>query len=422
MLRYNFGRYLLTLGLMVILLFGLSHAAEAQEQIKIVKDGKDLSFDVAPRIIDGRTMVPYRNLAESVHQVAWNSISKTVTVTQGISIIKLTIGSKVAYINDERINLDVAPVIVNGHTLVPVRFVAEGLGFWVTWRNNTRTVAVESQKEIKHALDVTKLTKKPKKIIVFDYATLDSLDTMGIEVMALPKSHIPAYLSKYKDSKYIDVGTLFQPNFEKIYELKPDVIFISARQARLYSEFKKIAPTIYLAIDGNNYMGSFSNNLTILGTIFDKEALVEEELAKINNSIKTINKKVGESGQNALVILVNEGTLSAFGQDSRFGIIHKEFGFPPVDRNIRVATHGQSVSFEYVVEQNPDYIFVVDRAAVTGGTVSAKKVLDNALIRMTKAYKNDRIIYLNSEVWYVSSGGLGGTLTMVQDIQKAISK
>jgi iron complex transport system substrate-binding protein len=67
-------------------------------------------------------------------------------------------------------------------------------------------------------------------------------------------------------------------------------------------------------------------------------------------------------------------------------------------------------------------LFVLDRAAITGGEVSASNVMDNDLMKRTKAYDNDRIIYVDSHVWYVSSGGITGTLKMVEDIQSALSK
>lgn len=98
--------------------------------------------------------------------------------------------------------------------------------------------------------------KNPKKVIVFDYGILDALDHIGEDIIGLPKKSVPPYLDKYKSDEYVDLGTLQEPNFETIYELKPDVIIISARQASLYDEFKKIAPTIYLSIDGGDYINT----------------------------------------------------------------------------------------------------------------------------------------------------------------------
>lgn len=269
---------------------------------------------------------------------------------------------------------------------------------------------------VTHELGEAIVPRNPERVIVFDYATLDSLDVMGIEVIGLPKSNIPAFLEKFKDDKYEDVGTLFEPDFEKIYELKPDVIFVSGRQAEVYEELAKIAPTVYLTVYGSKYMDSVTENLTILGEIFNKQDVVKEELTKINDKMKELNEKVTTEGKNALVVLANDGNISAFGVDSRFGVVYSDFGFTPVDESIQVVNHGQSISFEYILEKNPDYILIVDRAATTGGSVSAEQLFNNQIVKQTEAYKNEKIIYLSSQEWYVASGGITGTLTMIQDL------
>lgn len=271
-----------------------------------------------------------------------------------------------------------------------------------------------------HELGEVTIDKNPSRVIVFDYATLDSLDQMGVDIIGLPKSNVPAYLSHYNDDQYEDVGTLFEPNFESIYELQPDVIFISARQSSVYEELNKIAPTIYLTIDAQDYMGSFSHNLSLLGDIFEKEAFVESELSKINESIENVYAKVSQLGKNALIVMANDGALSVYGKGSRFNIVHGEFGFEQADAGIEVSNHGQSISFEYLVDVNPDIMFVIDRAMITGGSDSAEKILDNALVHMTKAYQEETIYYLNAHVWYVASGGLQGTQIMIEDVSKAL--
>ncbi|MBU5484669.1 siderophore ABC transporter substrate-binding protein [Clostridium sp. MSJ-11] len=306
-------------------------------------------------------------------------------------------------------------------TILIVAVIA-AFGFTKLKGNNSNDAENKAGGELKitHELGETTLNKNPKKVVVFDYGILDSLDKMGIEPVALPKSNIPKDLQKYKDDKYTDVGTLQEPNFEKINELKPDLIIISARQAKLYEEFKKIAPTVYLAINNENYIDSFNSNMKTLGEIFGKEEFVEKELKNIDDSIKALNEKVKANGEDGLVIMVNEGALSAYGAESRFGVIHKGFGFTPTDKDIKSSTHGQNVSFEYVAEKNPDYLFVIDRGAAIGGDSTAKQVLDNDLIKTTSAYKNNKIVYLDSEIWYVATGGFNTTMKMINEVEASV--
>ncbi len=277
---------------------------------------------------------------------------------------------------------------------------------------------------IKHFLGETKVKKNPKKVVVFDFGTLDTLDALGIEVAALPRGGtVPSYLEKYNTDQYENVGSLKEPDFEKINELQPDLIIISARQVDLYEEFQEIAPTIYLGVDTTRYMESFKENATTIGQIFDKEAEVEAKLAEIDKSIAALNEKATGMDENALVTLVEDGSVSAYGPASRFGMIHDVFGVKAVDEKIEVSTHGQSVSFEYIVEKDPNYLFVVDRGAVvtTGeGASSAKQVLENDLIKGTKAYKENHIVYLDPNYWYLSGGGLVSVAEMVKEIEAGL--
>ncbi len=224
-------------------------------------------------------------------------------------------------------------------------------------KENKKQEASSVDIKITHKLGEATLKKNPKKVVVFDYGTLDSLDKMGIEIKGLPKSNIPSYLSKYKDDKYVDVGTLFEPNFERLNEIKPDVIFISARQSKVYEELNKIAPTIQLNTENGKYMESVKSNLEKLGKVFGKEDFVKDEIKKLDDSVKDINRKASESGKKALVVLANDGALSAYGKGSRFGIIHEELGFPLSDEHIDTAVHGQKISFEYVVEKKSRLYF-----------------------------------------------------------------
>jgi iron complex transport system substrate-binding protein len=270
---------------------------------------------------------------------------------------------------------------------------------------------------ITHQLGETKVKKNPEKVVVFDFGALDTLDRMGVEVAGVPQANIPSYLSKYEDAKYENVGSLKEPDFEKINAIDPDLIIISGRQSESYQELSKIAPTIFLGVDTTRYMDSFTENVETLGKIFDKQSLVEEELAKVNEAINNLNEKASASGKNALVVLANGGKVSAYGPGSRFGIIHDVFGLKPVDENIEASTHGMSISFEYIVEKDPDYLFVIDRDAVVGGESSAKQVIENDLIKNTKAFKNGNIVYLNPEYWYLSGGGLVSVSEMIKEVE-----
>ncbi len=275
---------------------------------------------------------------------------------------------------------------------------------------------------VKHQLGETKVKKNPKNVVVFDFGVLDSLDKLGMEVAGVPQANVPPYLKKYGAGDYANVGSLKEPDFEKISSLGPDLIIISARQSDQYEEFSKIAPTIFMGVDTSRYMESFTENMETLGKIFGKEAEVEKELKAINETIEKVKEKASASDKKALIILTTGGKTSAYGPGSRFGLIHDVLGVKPVDKNIKAATHGMSVSFEYIAEKNPDYLFVIDRDKVVSGEGGqpAEQVLNNDLVKGTKAYKDKNIVYLDPNYWYLSGGGLVSLGEMVKEVEAAL--
>ncbi|WP_338751310.1 siderophore ABC transporter substrate-binding protein [Bacillus sp. FJAT-52991] len=273
---------------------------------------------------------------------------------------------------------------------------------------------------VTHELGETEVPKNPEKVAVFDYGTLSTMDTLDIEVAGLPKDPVPSYLSKYEDEKYENLGGLKEPDFEKIHAMQPDLIIISGRQADMYDQFTEIAPTIYLGVDESDYMNSFKKNTEIVGEIFGKEDEVKTELAKIDKDVQAVKDQATKSGKTGLIVLASEGEMSAYGPGSRFGIIHDALGVTPVDKNIKVDNHGDKISFEYIVEKDPDYLFLVDRGAVIGGKASAEQVVENDLMKNTKAVKNDNVVYLDGNYWYLSGGGLGSVSAMVKEVAEGL--
>ena len=266
------------------------------------------------------------------------------------------------------------------------------------------------------------LKKNPKRVVVFDYGVADILKNLGVDaVVGLPKNgKMPEILSNYSDDKYTNVGSLKETDFEAVESLNPDLIIIGGRQAEDIDSFKEIAPTVNLAVDGQDYMNSFKTVVTDLGNLFDKQDEAKKAIDEIEAKIAKVNKTVTEKGLTASVVMANEGSISAFSAKSRYGLIYNGLGFTEVDKNIDDSTHGQQVSFEYFLENKSDYVFVVDRGAVTGKGEAASKLFDNEVMNKTEVAKNGNIVYLNSVIWYTMTGGIESTNQMIDEIADAI--
>jgi len=111
--------------------------------IVILIDGALLDMDVAPIIRDDRTLVPVRAIAETLGaEVDWNNDTREVTISDGSQTVILAIDSTTALVDGGEIGLDVAPIIIDGRTMLPIRFLAETFGLDVDWDNDTRTVII----------------------------------------------------------------------------------------------------------------------------------------------------------------------------------------------------------------------------------------------------------------------------------------
>lgn len=103
-----------------------------------IVNNKIVAIDAAPYIKQNRTFVPIRAVVENFGaKVDWNAEKQEVTIKLGDNTVVMTVGSKEYTLNDKKMTMDVAPSIMNDRTFVPVRFVAEGLGFTVTPTYNT---------------------------------------------------------------------------------------------------------------------------------------------------------------------------------------------------------------------------------------------------------------------------------------------
>lgn len=280
--------------------------------------------------------------------------------------------------------------------------------------NNEETITVE------HELGETEVEKNPEKVVVFDFGMLDTLDQLDLDVTGVPQKNIPSYLEKYEDDSYENIGALKEPDFEKIAEIDPDLIIISGRQSEVYDQLQDLGPTVFLGVDTERYMDSFTENVETIGEIFDKEDEVEQELADVDEHIDEVVEVAEASDKDGLIILANDDKISAYGPNSRFGLIHDVFGVPASDEDIEVSTHGKNVSFEYVVEQDPDLLYVVDRSAAIGEGASAEQVVENQLMENTKAMQNDDIVYLDPDYWYLSGGGLKSVNEMIDEVKASL--
>ncbi len=123
----------------------LTLSAAAANEVSVILDGERVAFDVPPQIISNRTMVPIRAIFEALGaKVEWDAETRTAKATIDGYVVKCTLDSRYMSVRGKNVKMDVSPVIVDGRTLVPARFVAEAFGGVVGWDGDTRTVYITS--------------------------------------------------------------------------------------------------------------------------------------------------------------------------------------------------------------------------------------------------------------------------------------
>ena len=299
----------------------------------------------------------------------------------------------------------------------------------VYYDHNESSINYNQEQEtvtVNHLQGTTVVPKNPKRVVVMDIGVLDSLDYLDIhpEMLATCSSYLPKYIDKYKDNT-VDIGQMKNVDIEKINATKPDLIIISGRQSPYYKQLSEIAPTIDLSIDNNDYLVSFENKMRILGEIFDKEDMVTNRLFSIKSKIDTIRTDSRNKNKEGLLILTTGNSLHAYGPGMRYSFVFDVFGLQTVVNKDRhedsKSPGGKTISYEYILETNPDYIMVIDRDFSVNLGESAKRLFDNDLIKKTKAYQTNNIYYLDSDIWYLSGGGLESIDIMMDDISNILN-
>lgn len=273
--------------------------------------------------------------------------------------------------------------------------------------DSTAQTASANTLNVEHAQGTTAVAPSPQKVIVLNPSTLDNMDALQIPVTGVPKNstHLPAFLAKYQGDAYLNAGTLFEPDYEAISNAKPDLIIAGGRAHDAYDKLSAIAPTVALDVDTKNFTQSLIQRVEQLGDIFGKQQQAKALTDAFTAKISALREKSAHAG-NAMVIMISGGKMSAYTPGSRFGFIFDQLGFKPAATFSEAGKHGNVVTAEFIMNTDPDWLFVLDRDSAIGRaeSESAQQVLDNALIHKTKAWQNKRIVYLDSASLYIAGG------------------
>ena len=227
--------------LLIAILFVMPSPVSAVD-VAIQLNGVTLESDVPPEISQGRTMVPIRLVAEQFGaEIEWLPETQRVHIRRLADEIVLTIGQPTAQVGGKSVELDVAPYIRNGRTMVPLRFIAETFGAEVAWRPESRTVVIlrtdplplraviaeeqEEKEDEEEETEVPVLTPKPDDwFAVAEHRSDESAEVVLLE-MERPEE-FEAFLLPDPDRLVIDFPAPEDGVHEQLTHLGPRSQFI----------------------------------------------------------------------------------------------------------------------------------------------------------------------------------------------------
>ncbi|QXZ09189.1 siderophore ABC transporter substrate-binding protein [Comamonas sp. Y33R10-2] len=283
---------------------------------------------------------------------------------------------------------------------------------------------------VQHAKGETTVPLAPKRVVVYDLASLDTMQALSLPVAGVPKANFPAYMAGYANAKYKVVGSLFEPDYEALSELRPDLIVVAGRSASKYETLSKIAPTLDLSTSGNNLLGDMQRNVSTLASLWGKQAQGEKLMQQVRSDVDATRAVAAKAEQGLLVLAVNKN-MSAQTPGSRFGLLYDVLGVKPALPADPAKTRGISLKMDDIAKLNPEWLFVIDRNAGTGTTkdkdgnpvLPSKELFDNDTIKQTQAGKKQQVVFVDPQIWYLM--GSSGPLSMranAQQIRTALSQ
>lgn len=267
----------------------------------------------------------------------------------------------------------------------------------------------------------------PETLVVLDWSVIRTLTDLGVEVDAVPQSvtALPEDLAAYQDATA--VGTVFEPDYEAISALEPDLVIVGSRSGtpEVVAEFEKFAPAVIdmsvRAKDPSQVFEQTTERVTQLGSIFGVEDEASALMTGLTDQMTEVRAEAANAGP-AMVVQVSDGSVSAYGPGSRFSQVYEDFGFSATQAPIQDGgSHGEEISQEFFVQYNPGTIFVLDRAKAIGeDQTPALDVLNNGLVGTTDAAKNGKLVEIDGFAWYLAPYAPSSWQRMIDDARTAL--
>lgn len=287
-------------------------------------------------------------------------------------------------------------------------------------------VMAQSSAAVLNSKGNAEVPAKPQRVVVYDLATLDTMQALGIPVTGVPKAQFPEYLAGYADEKYTVAGSLFEPDYDVLSKIKPDLLIVGGRSAAKAEVLGKIAPTLNFSVKPATMLQDIERNITKIADIYGKQAQGQALVAKIHREVGELKQLSSQAAPGVLLMAVNEKIMPQ-APGARFGFLFDVLGAKSALTAKDVpARGGPAYTFGDLAKLQPEWIYVIDRntavgsAAGGGEIIPSMKVFDNAQVKATPAGQKGQVVFLDPKGWYLmGSTGPTALLNNVAQLKQA---
>ncbi|MEW6635971.1 MAG: iron-siderophore ABC transporter substrate-binding protein [Actinomycetota bacterium] len=259
----------------------------------------------------------------------------------------------------------------------------------------------EDVRVVEHAMGKTEISGRPERVVVLDTGELDSAMTLGVKpvgaVEAIPGEGFPSYLEGTEEIE--KVGTIEEPNLEKIASLNPDLILSSKlRHEQIYDELSQIAPTVFTETTGVTWKENFEVHAEALGRTEEAETVKKEYRARLQE----FKEAIGENPPTVSVVRFLPGDTRIYQKESFIGTVLEDAGLPrPPSQDVEEFAI-LNASKEFIPKMGGDVIFVTVYGPEDETT--KEEITSDPLWRQLEAVQEDQVYEVSDDLWMLGIG------------------
>jgi iron complex transport system substrate-binding protein len=279
------------------------------------------------------------------------------------------------------------------------------------------TTAGAESRVVEHAMGEAEISGTPERVVVLDTGELDSAMTLGVKpvgaVEAIPGEGLPSYLEGTEGIE--NVGTIEEPNLEKISTLKPDLILSSKlRHEKIYDQLSQIAPTVLTETTGVTWKENFALHAVALGRTGEADEVKE----RYRRRIEAFRDAVGEDPPTVSVVRFLPDETRIYQKESFIGTVLEDAGLPrPPSQDVEDFAI-LNASKESIPEMGGDAIFVTVYGPENETT--RREIVSDPLWRQLEAVREGQVYEVSDDLWML---GIGYTAAdgVVDDLEEHLA-